>query len=367
MVKILQVFGSLRTGGAECRMMEVYRRIDREHFHFDFLILSSGEQYFAKEVLTLGGKIIKLKMPVPWLILSHISQLTKILRNGKYDVVHAHTSYHCGLVMFAAWRAGVLVRITHARTMDSKRFGLFKWFMSYIGKLLISIFATHHIAISQAAGKYLFGKHKYEVLPNAIDIDKFFSVTEEEVTYWRERLMLKSNAFVIGQIGRFDPMKNHLFTLHWFKQFQEICPNAILIFVGDGPLRSKMETLAETLGVKESVRFTGVVGNVEKIIRTFQVLFFPSLFEGLGGVILEAQAAGVPAVISDTLPSETDLGLGIVKRCSLQDEMTVWNQTVFSCINLKIPSRNSILQAFTKHGYSLEYELKRMEDIYLGK
>lgn len=353
-------------GGAECRMMDVYRHIDRERYHFDFLILLSDEQYFEKEVLSLGGKIYKLKMPAPWMVLSHITQLRKILHDGRYDVVHAHTSYHCGLVMYAAWREGIPVRIAHSRTTASKRSGLLKSMMSSFGKILTCKFATHCLAISKSAGKFLFGKHEFEVLPNAIDLEKFQNITAEEITQQRERLQLSKNSFVIGQIGRFEPMKNHIFTLQWFKQFRQICPEAVLILVGDGPKRRDMEELAKSLGVREAVLFTGVLSDVEKILRTFHVLFFPSIFEGLGGVVLEAQAAGIPSVISNTLPSETDLGLGLVKRCSLHDEMSIWNQTVLSCRNMEIPSQGIIVQEFHKHGYSLEYELKFLEDIYLS-
>ncbi len=364
MVKVLQVFGSLNMGGAECRMMEVYRNIDRKEFPFDFLILSSGEQFFEKEILLLGGKIYKLKMPTPWMILYHIHELMRILRDGRYDVVHAHTSYHCGLVMYAARRVGIPVRIAHARTTGSKRAGCIKSLMTSIGKILADKFATHRLAISQSAGEYLFSNHEFEVLPNAIDVGKFLKVSPEEVTIQREKFQIPENALVIGQIGRFEAMKNHAFTLHWFKQFHQICNQTVLILVGDGSKRHEMEELADTLGLREAVRFTGVVGEVEKLLRTFHVLFFPSLFEGLGGVVLEAQAAGVPAVISDTLPFETDLELGLVKRCGLQEDMSVWNQAVQSCRNMKIPSSEMIRQAFFKHGYSLEYELQRLGEIY---
>ncbi len=364
MINVLQVLGSLKTGGAECRMMEVYRHIDKNYYHFDFLILSSGEQYFEKEVISLGGQIYKIKMPKPWTFIQHILQIKKILQQGNYDVVHAHTSYHCGLVMVAAWCAGVVVRISHARTTSTIRKGVFRHIMSYIGKLLVRLFTTHRLAISKAAGVFLFGKCGFEIVPNAIDIDKYLVVTSEEAAEKRKELHIPEDAFIIGQIGRFDPMKNHNFTLHWFKQFHAICPKSILVLVGDGPMRNKIATLSQTLGLEEVVRFTGVIGDVEKILQTFQVLFFPSLFEGLGGVVLEAQAAGILSVISDTLPTETDLGLGLVKRCSLHEDMKTWNEAVLSSCTVVKPSNEKKLQAFHQHHYSLDYEVGRLSEIY---
>ena len=256
MIKVLQVFGSLNMGGAECRMMEVYRHIDRKQYHFDFLILLSEKQFFEDEVLSYGGKIFKLKMPSPLKVLSHVMQMRKILQDGKYDVVHAHTSYHCGLVMLAAWMAGIPVRISHARTTASKRTGIIKSFMASMGKFLGGKFSTHHLAISKSAGQYLFGKNEFEVLPNAIDVEKFLNVSLQEVEQQRGKHQIPVNAFVIGQIGRFEPMKNHVFTLQWFQQFHQNCSDSILVLVGDGPQRSEMETLAETLGVRDAVRFT---------------------------------------------------------------------------------------------------------------
>lgn len=367
MVKILQVFGSLEMAGAESRMMEVYRHIDREAFHFDFLVLTLGKQFFETEVNELGGKIFKLEMPSAQTIFRHISAIREILRTEKYDVVHAHTSYHCGIVMYAAWREKVSVRISHARTTGSKRKGCFRIWASIIGKWLVRLWSTHCLAISQDAGIYLFGHKQFEVLPNAIDLDKFQNVTAAEVNACRARYKMPANAFVIGQVGRFEPMKNHAFTLRWFQQFHQKYREAFLVLVGDGSQKKFIEELAEELQLHGAICFTGVVGKIEILLQTFDVLFFPSIYEGLGGVVLEAQAAGIPAVISASLPKETDLGLGLVTRCSLNDSLESWNQAVKASRTTMRPSCKEILRAFDMKKYSLRYELQRLQDIYNNK
>ncbi len=363
-IKVLQVLGSLNMGGAESRMMDVYRMMDRGSIHFDFLIFQKDEQFFEKEVQELGGEIIKLKMPGPGSILRHIRQLRQVMRTGGYDAVHAHTSYHCGLVMYAAWREKIPVRISHARTTSTKRQGIAREIMVALGRALIKLFATDRLAISKDAGSYLFSGKEYTVLPNAIDIERYQVNGERDRALFREELGIPDGAFAVGQIGRFDPMKNHAFSLHWFRQYREQHPDSYLILVGDGPLRKGVQLQTEDLGVQNYVRFTGIRGDVPDLIHAFDVLLFPSTYEGLGGVVLESQAAGIPIVISDTLPTETDMGLGLVQRCSLSAELSVWNQAIDAARDRRHFEKTELLRAFDTKGFSLTYEISALTGIY---
>lgn len=363
-IKVLQVFGSLDAGGAESRIMDIYRNIDRNVCDFDFITMRSKHQFYEDEIINLGGKIFKINSPRKSNFFKHISSLYKVMKSGNYDAVHAHTSYHCGIVMLVAFCAKIPVRISHARTTGSMQQNRLKDLFLSLGRCLVNVFSTHKFAISQDAGKFLFGKSKFEVVPNAIDTDKYLNISSNEILQLKSELGISDNKMVIGQIGRFDPMKNHEFTLKWFAQFLTIKPDTVLIFVGEGPLRQDMEKLANELDIKDNVIFTGVRGDVSKLIHIFDVLIFPSLFEGLGGVVLEAQAANVPAVVSTGVPHETDLELGMVERCSLESGFDEWNTAILESLSKQKKDLEEIVQAFYNNGYSIKSITKKFVDTY---
>ena len=361
--KVLQVMGSLELGGAESRMMDVYRHLDRQKYTFDFLAFMKGHQFFEDEIKQFGGKVFKVDSPSMTNMLSVLKEIRLIIRQGKYQAVHAHTSYFSGIVMMAAKLEGIPIRIVHARTTGSIRTGWAKKAMIWVGKWLITRFATCRLAISKDAGDYLFGKSEYEVLPNAIDIEKYQGIKNERILELKKYFEIDDDSFVIGQIGRFFPMKNHKFTLEWFTEYRKEHDDAILVFIGDGYLRESIEKTVEESGIKAAIRFTGQVSNVYELIHLLDINIFPSLYEGLGGVVLEAQAAGVPTVMSDRLPFETDLGLGLVTRCSL-DNTKMWTKAVDEYRNIDIPSVDLINCTFYQRKYSLDYELTRLYEIY---
>lgn len=367
-LKVLQIFGSLNMGGAESRMMDIYRNLDRDICDFDFLtMLKDDNQYYEAEIEKLGGNIIKIDSPRKSGIFKHVISLYKIIKRGKYNAVHAHTSYHCGIVAMVAFFAGAKIRISHSRTTGSKQKSKFKRLFLSLGRSLVNIFSTHKFAISKDAGKFLFGKSKFQVVPNAIDVDKYIDVSNEEILSLKEEFKLSKDNFVVGQIGRFDPMKNHEFTIKWFTEFLKVKPNAILMLVGDGPLRQEIYKQCRTLEIEDKVIFTGVRGDVPKLIHVFDVMIFPSIFEGLGGVVLEAQAAGVPSVVSDNIPRETDLGLDMVTRCPLEDSFEIWNAAVLSTTEKVIPNTIEIVNSFDNYGYSIKSVCDKIINIYRRK
>jgi len=364
---ILQVFASLNMGGAECRMMDVYRNADRTEIQFDFVTLTPEKQYFEDEIQNLGGKVYKLKSPREIGFIKHINEIRSCIKRNNYDVVHAHTSYHCGIVMLAAWLEHVPVRISHARTTGSQSKSKGKTVLLVLGRVLINLFATKKLAISNAAGRYVFGNHKYEVLPNAIDIDKYQGVDKAEIDTLRSELGLNISDFVIGQIGRFDPMKNHEFTVKWFKQFLEVEHRAKIIFIGDGQLREGINELVASMDISNRVIFTGARNDVYKMIHLLDVLFFPSIFEGLGGVAIEAQAVGIPVVESNTVPIETDMGLGLVQRIALNAGLSDWTNAVLKSKELSRPSYKQINVMFKKNKYILSSTINRLTELYKGQ
>lgn len=365
-IKVLQVFSSLNMGGAESRMMDVYRHLDTTKIQFDFVTLSDEKQFFEDEIENLGGSVYKLHSPREVGVYQHIKELRECMHKNSYSAVHAHTSYHCGIVMLAAWLEHVPVRIAHARTTGSKSTSKAKRLSIVSGRWLIRLFSTHRLAISKKAGEFVFGNSQFEVLPNAIDVNKYQNTTEKEIDTLKRKLNISGSEYVIGQIGRFDPMKNHTFTVNWFSEFIKESPESKLILVGDGQLRENIARQAQQLGVDQNVVFTGVRSDVPELIHCFDVLFFPSVFEGLGGVVIEAQAAGVPVVMSDAIPTETDMNLGLIQRISLKSDLSDWTSAVIDSRTIIRPTFECINRNFEENKYTLSAEISRLSEIYRG-
>ena len=366
-IRVLQVFASLDMGGAECRMMDVYRSIDREQIQFDFVTLLQGEQFFEQEIESFGGKVIKLQSPREIGIKNHIQALRKCMREGKYQAVHAHTSYHCGIVMYAAKKEGIPVRITHARTNGSIQNSIKTKVYITFGRGLINHYSTNKLAISEDSGKFVFGNKNFEVVPNSIDLSKYQCVNQNDINNLRKELYIKENEVVIGHVGRFDRFKNQRFVIDVFSDYLKDNADAKLILIGDGDLKNELEQYAQQLHISDKIVFTGIRDDIPILMNLFDVLLFPSIIEGLGGVVLEAQAAGTPAVISENVPETVDVGLGLITRCSLETNKSIWVKKIQDSLAISIPEFSKIKKRFDQSGYSLNTSAKRYIDIYKGK
>lgn len=369
MRKIIQVFGSLNAGGAESRMLDVYRAIDRTKYRFIFVTLDTSEnQFYEKEINSLGGEIIKIPSPRQVGVIRHFRELytlfTKLPEKGEC-VIHSHTSYHSGIVLAAAKAAGIRIRIAHARTTNTvNRNTLAQKAMVAAGKILLRFFASYRMALNPETAIALFGKKKYEqgkvlIIKNAIPLERF-----KNPKVCADLSFLPTDSIVIGHIGRFEPMKNHRFIIDFFETFLKNEPKAHLVLVGDGQLRDNIETLVREKGLDESVHFMGLRRDIPSVLRHFNLFIFPSFFEGLGGSVLEAQASGVPCVISDTIPANVDMGLGLIRRVGLERPMSQWVEACNRQISVPRPDYDTIYKAFNNAGFTLEKELAQLTSVY---
>lgn len=357
-IKVLQVFASLNVGGAECRMMDVYRNLDKEKIQFDFITMSNGCQFFEKEIKALGGKIYNIGNPRESGIISNIKALITIMKMNDYSAVHAHTSYHCGIVSLAAKIAGIEIRISHARTTGTIQKGLLTKLNVSLGKLLMKLFTTDRLCISKDAGVYLFGEKavmtgQVVVLPNAINLKEYEDVDSSDQEL-KEKLI---GNVVIGHIGRFSIMKNQKFLVDIFEKLKGNKNQCKLVLVGEGPLKEEIKKEVYEKNLSDSVVLTGQRRDVPFLLSQIDVLVMPSIYEGLGGVVIEAQAAGVPCVVSEVLPDEIDLGLGIIKRVSLNAPIQEWINAILSSLNLRINDRALIRKKFEDKKYTIEQEV----------
>lgn len=358
-IKVLQVFASLNMGGAESRMMDVYRTIEHDKYSFDFLSQMPEPQYYEKEILEMKGKIFKIENPNNP-IKNFFQILNVIKRNGPYDAVHAHTSYQCGIVMLAAKMAGVPVRISHSRTVGSNRKGVIHSIFILIGKVLIRLFATHRLAISEKAAIFLYGKKWFKcantyVIPNAMETDRFLYVNKTKLELINALgIDINVNDIVIGHVGRFSSMKNQEFLINIMEHLIKQGINAKLIMVGDGPLKGHIEEIVKEKKLEPYVLFTGVRDDVSLWMHVFSVVVIPSTYEGLCNVAIEAQAAGCPCVFSDVLPEETNLEIGLAEYISLKETIDAWINAILISYKKEKVDVSEIEKALRKKGFDIE-------------
>jgi len=361
-IRVLHVVGAMNVGGTETMLMNLLRRIDRARFRFDFVSYGKREAYYDEEIRSLGGRVIRLRRP------GSVRELVEALRrHGPYDAVHAHTLFHCGVALTAAAIAGVPVRIAHAHTTDDRRGGVLR--AAYFASMRAAIrrYATQRLACSDAAGRFLFGRDSsaYAVFPNAIDPLKFSGEDEGEAERLREAWGL-ATGIVVGHIGRFIEAKNHKFLIATLRRLVERDVDAKLLLVGDGDLRGEVEALARKEGVVERVRFAGLRDDIASMLRCMDVFAFPSTYEGLGLALLEAQAAGLPCVVSEAIQPEADLGLGLLRRVPLASGPGAWADAVAARAGKRERDRDAIVRAFEARGCSIDAGVARLATLYEG-
>jgi len=365
---IVQVFGSLDAGGAESRMMDVFRAIDRTKYKFIFISLDTkSEQFYEKDILSLGGKIIKISSPRDVGIIRHFKEMVSVFRhlyNQGANVIHSHTSYHSGLVLTAARIAGFKIRIAHARTTSSiNKNSLSQRLQIWIGKYLIKMNATSRLALNDETAVALFGKKSdgknILVIPNAINLERYRLATPAS-----DLSNIPTTSTVIGHIGRFQPMKNHKFVIDFFTEFKKRHDDSYLILVGDGPLLTEIQEYVNVLGIGKYVKFLGLRKDVPNILKRINLFLFPSLFEGLGGSVIEAQASGIPCLVSDSLPRNVDMGLQLVKFYDLNEPFSSWVAEAEQLLTLHKSDFEYIYNTFNDKGFTLDSEIKQLTAIY---
>src|SRR5690625_894475 len=332
-IKILHVIGAMNRGGTETMVMNIYRKIRHDQIQFDFISYDQQEAHYDEEILKLGGKVIKLTKTKSIKQIYHV-----IKKQGPYHAVHAHTLFHCGMAMIAAKLARVNIRVSHAHTTMDKNDSFFKKIYIKLMRLVINIFSTHLLACSEQAGKYLFGetvtdRSNYLYFPNVIDYEQFLKTPQTKIETFNMDEGIE-NQFVIGHIGRFDEAKNHQFLLNVMERVLQKNKNVRLLLVGEGNLKEQVIEQSKKLGIYEKVNFVGVRKDIPIILHCMDVFVFPSLYEGLGLVLLEAQACGLPCIVSEAIQPEADVGLGLITKLSLGDKPDVWAKKVFELIHI---------------------------------
>ena len=362
MQRILQIVDSMDMGGIQAFIMNVYRKIVLEDIQFDFLTFRNHKQDFEEEIHSLGGHVYKIPGRRDGVI-KNIVALNKFWKeHPEYKVVHYETSSASDLApLYTAKRAGIKTRIIHCHSTRAPGGKIQTW-IHYVNKRLISRYANIYMACGKAASEWLYGGtnclSKCIIIYNGIDVDKYTFDESKRINIKNELGL--NNCGVVGHVGRFSAVKNHKFLIDIFQEIKRKEPSAKLMLVGDGDLRQEVSNQVTHYGLQDSVVFLGIRNDVNLLLQAFDVMVFPSLHEGFPVTIIEAEAAGLPCVISDTITEEVMIK-GNIKRRSLQDDPSKWADDAILMLNQRIPENQCLVSA----GLDIAGVVKQLSDIYL--
>ena len=369
--RILHVLGGMNRGGIETWLMQILQHIDRDRFQMDFLVHSTKPGAYDQQARALNSQIITCPYPSrPWI---YVPNFRRILREHEpYDIIHSHVHLFSGNILRLAAQAGIPCRIAHCHTDTSAiatKGGLYRrlyytWMKSWINR-----YATMGLGISNQAVAAFFGSSdksnpRWQPVDYGLDLLPFEDKIDAAAL--RVELGIPTDTFVIGHIGRFVEVKNHTFILDIAAAVAKREPKMRLLLVGEGLLRSQIEQKASQLGLMDHVIFAGVRADVPRLMRgAMDVFLFPSLFEGLGNVRIEAQCAGLPAVISDVVPEEGDVIKPLVQRLSLSESADTWAEAILTWKNTA-PTINQTdaLKIMKDSNFNIEKAVKQLEKIY---
>jgi len=368
MKKVLHIVAKMNLGGTESFLMNIYRNIDKTKVQFYFLTFYEKDEkgFFDEEILHYGGKIINIPSIKKVGILQTIKNIRQVLRKNDIDIIHCHTTHSCGLSLFAAKLENIKIRIIHSHNVgNGEKFNIIRFLYKLSMKVLINSVSNKFAACSKKSAEYLFFKKNiknFHFIPNGIDFNKFINSNANEKELKKE-LNIPIDAKIIGHIGRYGKVKNHEFIIKMFKQLISNNSNIYLILIGDGPTRPTISKEIHNLNINNNVRVLGLRTDVEKLLNIMDVFILPSLFEGFGIVLLEAQSIGIPCVVSENIQKEVDIGLNLIKWVKL-DNIDKWIQTILNNLDSKIDNKQTILNAIEKSPYKLNNIIKKFYQLY---
>lgn len=297
-------------------------------------------------------KIVKL----PKKGVKYFYKLYKELNVGKYDVVHIHgSSALVGLEVFISFICHISTRIVHSHNTTSEH-----PLLHYLLKPILNLLATKRIACGVDAGKWMFGKNVFEVINNGIFVENFMYSLDEKNNLKKEYNL--ENYFVIGHIGRFNHQKNQKFLLDIMSKLDN--EKIALVMVGIGPEYESVKQEANKF--KQKIIFVGETTNPAQFYNLFDIFLLPSLYEGLPVVLIEAQASGLPCLVSDCVTKEANL-TGTIKFLSLNEEKK-WNDEILLILNDKNKDRKSVsqrnIEILKSKGFDINNNSEKIERIY---
>lgn len=380
-VRVLHVLGNTNLGGAESRIMDLYRHTDRNRVQFDFLVHSGEEGFFEKEIRELGGRIFRVPRFRIYNYFSYRKALKEFFqKHHEFALVQGHMTSTAAIYLPIAKKAGVKKTAAHARSAGVDK-GL-KGTMTRFLRRNLADKADYLFTCSELAGISVYGEKavregKTIFIPNAIDCAGF-TFDPEKRKKLREELGL-ADALIIGHVGRFHYAKNHEYLLRVFAELCRMSAGAggstaetgadqkyHLILLGEGPLMEDTRKLAEELGVADKVHFLGNHKNIADYYQAMDYFVYPSRYEGMPGTIVEAQASGLPCLMSDTICREV-IATELVETMSIEEVPKAWAEGLQRRIDAlvsKQENREKYAAKMAAAGFDVQAQAERMMRFY---
>lgn len=358
-IKVLHVLTVFNRGGLETMLMNYFRKFNREEFELYFLVHRENGDY-EDEILNNGGTIYRVRSLSFSVVnfMEYQKELDEFFKIHHFDIVHVHTNSFGYFPLKYAKKHGTKVRIIHSHISALKD----DWRKLILGKVLnrkIPSVANTLFACGINAGKWMFGKRPFMVIPNAIK-EGDFRFDESKRKAIRACLIQKESLCIVN-VARLQPQKNHLFLLEVFSELVKIHPDAYLFLVGEGELKGDIESRIRTLHLSDKVTLLGVRADVPELMQAMDLFLFPSLFEGLPVSLVEAQASGIRCVISDGISAESILVDENVKVISLKKSPSFWAKEILDFASYQRRDTSSIIK---EKGYDIADAVKKLEEQY---
>ncbi len=363
-IRVLHVLGTTDMGGAESRVMELYRSIDRALVQFDFLVHTNRQGDYDNEIRELGGEIYNVPRFNGLNYLEYKKALVEFFaQHNGYAAVHGRMTSTASIYLPIAKKAGIPVTIAHATSAGVDK-GV-KGLITKVMRFPLKSRADYLFTCSAEAGAAVYGSKavrqgKVWTVPNAIDAARF-GFDEKTRDRVRRELGL-TDKLVIGHVGRFSFMKNHSYLLDVFFELCKMRDDAVLVLIGKGELEDSIKEKAKKLGLADKVLFLGRRSNVEDYYQAFDYFVFPSSFEGFPGSVAEAQAAGLCCLVSDKVTREVAL-TDLVEYLSIDDNPENWALEIQKNSEKAMQRRNRQQEIIDK-GFDVKMQTAQMAEFY---
>ena len=360
-VRILHVVQRMEAAGVQSLLMNVYRKIDRSKVQFDFLVHYKEHQFFDDEIERLGGRIYRLTVREDKNMIKYLNDLKVFfLNHPEYKIIHGHMDSLGYFYLGAAKKAGIPIRIAHAHNVI-KGGNAAKRLRNVLNRFYKTN-ATILMACSEDAGRYMFGGKKFTVLHNSIDVSEF--AYNEQIRASMRRELNVENNFVIGNVGRLAYQKNQKFLFEIFHEILKMNGDARLILVGEGELYEELMDYANQLGIRNRLLYFRARNDVNKLYQAMDAFVFPSVFEGLGIVAIEAQTSGLLTFCSDAVPKEANV-TSVYKKVPLIKSAEEWAKIITDTYNIRAP-RKDLSRNVAAAGYDTKFLAKELQEFYLN-
>ncbi|MCI8527868.1 MAG: glycosyltransferase family 1 protein [Lachnospiraceae bacterium] len=341
-------------GGVGQIILNYFDNMPGEEYEISIITQDLVSELYKKKFEVRNFKIYKVPSKRESLY-KNMKDMYDIMKSNKFNIVHAHMTLTNFFPLVVAKMCGIGIRISHSHL--AQKHTISSRFMAMISRWV----ATDYFACGVEAGKYLFGKKKFVIMNNAININDYrfnLSIRMEE----REKYGVESDERIVGHIGRFSKQKNHMFLLNVFTQMYQQNNKLKLLLVGDGELLIDVKKEVEKRNISNHVIFTGAISDVHRKIQMMDLFILPSLYEGLSIAAVEAQVNGLPCVLSNRVSIETKINSN-VEFYPLEGSLELW---IKACMN-KIFEKRIESDEIINTGFDIQEEADKLHKFYITK